>query len=159
MLTINKTFSLKKSEIKKEWFLVDATDMIVGRLASRIALILKGKHKPCYTPHMDCGDNIVVINADKIKFTGKKMTDKIYYRHSGYMGGLKQTSPKEVMKRFSERILIMAVKRMLGRGPMARKRLHNMFVYQSAEHKHQAQQPQIISFIAHNEKNSIHRSK
>lgn len=155
MFTLNKTFSLKKSEIKKEWFLVDATDMVVGRLASRIALILKGKLKASYTPHMDCGDNIVIINADKVRFTGRKMQDKIYYKHTAYIGGLKETTPSKIMQKFPERILKMAVKRMLGKGPLARQRLDNLYVYSGNEHNQQAQQPKPLDIASWNTKNKI----
>ncbi|CAK8162686.1 50S ribosomal subunit protein L13 [Candidatus Xenohaliotis californiensis] len=159
MFTLNKTFSLKKSEIEKKWMLIDATDMIVGRLASRIALLLKGKHKPHYTPHMDCGDNIIVINADKIKFTGKKMKNKIYYRHSEYIGSLKETTPQRMMKCFPERILGLAVKRMLGRGPMARQRFSNLYIYKNDTHKHQGQKPKILDVSSWNTKNTINKNE
>ena len=156
MLTLNKTFSIKAKEIEKKWFIVDATDLIVGRLASRLAIILKGKHKPSYTPHMDCGDNVIVINADKLKFTGKKLDDKTYYRHTGYPGGIRETSPRKIFARgYSERVLSMAVKRMLGRGALSSARMSNLYIYPGSEHKQVAQSPVPLDIAAMNRKNKI----
>lgn len=148
------TFSLKAKDIKKEWVLIDAKDLVVGRLAAYIVTVLKGKNKPEYTPHMDCGDNIVIINAEKIAFTGKKLKDKIYYRHTGYPGGIKSTTPKKILDgKNPDHIIRLAVKRMLGEGPMARQRLSNLYVYAGEEHKQAAQQPKVLDFAALNRKN------
>ena len=146
MQTLNKTYSAKKSEIQKKWVLIDATDKVLGRLATEVVKILKGKNKPTYTPSMDCGDNVIIINAEKIKLTGNKMKDKIYYRHTGYMGGLKQTTPEKILAGPApDKVVRLAVKRMLGYGPMSRKRLSNMYVYAGPNHKHEAQQPEALN--------------
>lgn len=151
-----KTYSMKASEIQKNWILIDAEDLVVGRLASIIAKILRGKHKATYTPHMDCGDYVIVINADKVKFTGKKYTDKRYYRHTGYPGGIKETNPKEIMTgRFPERVLFKAVERMLPRGPLFRKILTHLRVYNGTEHPHEAQGPTILDVKSMNRKNTV----
>ncbi len=136
-----KTVSANAATVEKEWFVIDATNMVVGRLASRIALILRGKHKPSYTPHVDCGDNIIVINAEKIRFTGKKMTDKTYYRYTGHPGGKRMTNPATVLAKHPERILEHAVKGMLPKNRLGRRLFHNLFVYVGPEHPHAAQQP------------------
>ncbi|MEM6603113.1 MAG: 50S ribosomal protein L13 [Pseudomonadota bacterium] len=150
-----RTYSMKASEIQKDWILIDAEDLVVGRVASLIAKILRGKHKATYTPHMDCGDYVVVINADKIKFTGKKYTDKRYYRHTGYPGGLKVTNPKEIMTgRFPERVLYKAVERMLPRGPLFRDILVHLRIYSGNTHPHEAQQPKLLDVKSMNRKNS-----
>lgn len=150
-----RTYSAKASEIQKNWILIDAEDLVVGRVASIIAMILRGKTKPTYTPHMDCGDNVVVINADKVKFTGKKYTDKQYFRHTGYPGGIKETNPKEIMTgRFPERVLYKAVERMLPRGPLFRDIMANLRIYAGANHPHEAQQPTFLDVKSLNRKNS-----
>jgi large subunit ribosomal protein L13 len=149
-----KTFFLKEKQIDKKWFLIDAEGLVLGRLAAFVAARLRGKHKPEYTPHMDCGDNIIIINAEKVHLTGKKLKDKIYYRHTGYPGGLKQTTPANILNgKFPERVVEMAVKRMLDDGPMARRRFENLYVYSGPEHKHQGQQPQVLDFASLNRKN------
>jgi large subunit ribosomal protein L13 len=149
-----KTYSAKPADIEKKWILIDAENMVVGRLAAVIATRLRGKHLPTFTPHMDCGDNIVVINADKVKFTGKKMGDKKYYRHTGYPGGIKETTPEKIMEgRFPERVVEMAVKRMLPRGPLGRQQLTNLKVYAGTEHPHEAQSPETLDVAAMNSKN------
>jgi large subunit ribosomal protein L13 len=149
-----KTFFLKQKQINKEWLVINAEGIIVGRLAAFVATLLRGKHKPEYTPHMDCGDNVIIINAEKVMFTGKKLRDKIYYRHTGYPGGLKKTTPANILSgKFPERIIEMAVKRMLDDGPMARKRFNNLYVYSGPEHPHQGQQPKEIDFASLNRKN------
>ena len=148
------TFSIKASEIRKHWVLIDAKDLIVGRVSVEIAKILRGKHKPTYTPHMDCGDNVIVINANHLVFTGSKMFDKIYYRHTGYPGGLKSTTPKALIGRgFADRVLRLSVKRMLGRGPMARKRLSNLYIYNEDTHPHAGRQPMLLDLAKQNVKN------
>jgi len=149
-----KTYSAKPADIEKKWILIDAENMVVGRLAAVIATRLRGKHLPTFTPHMDCGDNVVVINADKVKFTGKKMGDKKYYRHTGYPGGIKETTPEKIMEgKFPERVVEMAVKRMLPRGPLGRQQLTNLKVYAGSEHPHEAQSPETLDVEAMNSKN------
>ncbi|MCS7286306.1 MAG: 50S ribosomal protein L13 [Anaerolineae bacterium] len=136
-----RTYRAKPEEIKREWYLVDAAGKTLGRLASEIAKILRGKHKPIYTPHLDCGDYVVVINAAKIKVTGKKLTDKIYYRHSGYMGGLKEIPLWRMLEEHPERVIELAVKRMLPQNRLGRKMIKKLKVYAGENHPHQAQQP------------------
>ena len=152
------TYSLKQSEINKEWLLIDATDLVVGRLAAMVSHMLRGKHKPSYTPHMDCGDNIIIINADKVYLSGKKLDNrsgKVYYWHTGYMGGIKETTAKRIMSgKFPERILELAIKRMLTNGPLGRKHFRNLFIYSGPSHPHSAQQPRIVDVSALNNKNS-----
>ena len=149
-----KTYSAKPADIEKKWILIDAENMVVGRLAAVIATRLRGKHLPTFTQHMDCGDNVVVINADKVKFTGKKMGDKKYYRHTGYPGGIKETTPEKIMEgKFPERVVEMAVKRMLPRGPLGRQQLTNLKVYAGTEHPHEAQSPETLDVAAMNSKN------
>ena len=149
-----KTYSAKPADIEKKWILIDAENMVVGRLAAVIATRLRGKHLPTFTPHMNCGDNVVVINADKVKFTGKKMGDKKYYRHTGYPGGIKETTPEKIMEgKFPERVVEMAVKRMLPRGPLGRQQLTNLKVYAGSEHPHEAQSPESLDVAAMNSKN------
>lgn len=150
-----RTYSAKASEIQKNWILIDAENLVVGRLAALIATILRGKHKATYTPHMDCGDYVVVINADKVKFTGKKYTDKQYFRHTGFPGGIKETNPKEIMTgRFPERVLYKAVERMLPRGPLFRDIMTHLRVYCGENHPHEAQQPVVLDVKSLNRKNS-----
>ena len=141
-----KTISLNKETAKKEWVVVDATDQVVGRLCTKVAKILRGKYKPSFTPHVDCGDNVIIINADKVIFTGKKETDKVYTRYTGYPGGQRFTSPAELRKvPFGpERIIKHAVKGMLPKGRLGRHLLDNLYVYTGTEHKHEAQQPKAI---------------
>ena len=149
-----RTYSAKPSEIEKKWVLIDAKGLVVGRLAANIARILRGKHKPTYTPHTDCGDNIVVINAEKVVFTGKKMSDKIYYRHTGFAGGIKGVTPAKLMEgKFPGRILMKAVERMLPEGVLGRKQLTNLKVYAGDKHPHAAQQPVALDVGALNSKN------
>jgi large subunit ribosomal protein L13 len=151
-----KTFSAKPSDIEKKWLLIDAEGLVVGRLAALIATRLRGKHKPSFTPHMDCGDNIVVVNADKVLFTGKKRTDKVYYWHTGYPGGIKsRTADKILDGRFPERVLEKAVERMMPGGPLSRRQMKNLKIYAGAEHPHEAQQPAKLDIAALNAKNSL----
>ena len=142
-----KTTSVRSNEINRDWFVVDAEGHTLGRLASEIAQILRGKKKPCYTPHMDMGDFVVVINADKIKVSGKKEEDKSYFRHSGYPGGITQISLKQVRQVYPERIIMNAVKGMLPRNRLGRKLLTHLKVYSGELHPHTAQEPQTITFI------------
>ena len=149
-----KTFSLKAADVDKKWVVIDATGLVVGRLASVVAMRLRGKHKPSYTPHVDCGDNVIVINADKVVFTGRKREQKVYYHHTGYPGGIKERSAKHILEgRFPERVVEKAVERMLPRGPLFRQILGNLRVYKGAEHPHTAQQPQPLDVAALNRKN------
>ena len=149
-----KTFSARPADIDKKWILVDADGVVLGRLASQIALILRGKHKPSYTPHMDCGDNVVVINAGKIHLTGKKLADKIYYRHTGYPGGIKERRAGEILAgKHPERVVKKAIERMIPGGPLGRRQLKNLRVYAGAEHPHEAQNPQVLDLAARNPKN------
>ncbi|WP_374570237.1 50S ribosomal protein L13 [Phenylobacterium sp.] len=149
------TASLKPAEVEKKWIVIDAQDAVVGRLASFIAMRLRGKHRPDYTPHVDCGDYVVVVNADKVKFTGKKLQDKTYYWHTGYPGGIKErTADKILGGKFPERILEKAVERMLPKeSPLARKQMTHLRIYASAEHPHEAQNPEVIAFADLNAKN------
>lgn len=149
-----RTYSAKASEIEKQWLLIDAKDLVVGRLASIIAMRLRGKHKPSYTPHMDCGDNVIVINADKVVLTGRKLDQKVYYHHTGFPGGIKERKARFILEgRFPERVLMKAVERMLPRGPLGRQQLSNLRVYAGAEHPHEAQKPVIVDVASMNAKN------
>ena len=139
-----KTFSAKPHEVKRDWFVVDATDKVLGRLAAEIARRLRGKHKPEYTPHVDTGDYIVVVNADKLRVTGNKALDKKYYRHSGYPGGIYERTFTELQNEFPERVLEKAVKGMLPKGPLGRDMYRKLKVYAGSEHPHAAQQPQVL---------------
>ena len=149
-----KTFSLKKEEIKKNWVLIDAKDAVLGRLAAYSANILRGKNKPNYTPNQDCGDNLIIINADLIHLTGKKAKDKIYYRHTGYPGGIKETNPEKMKgKNKSNDIIKLAIKRMIPRGPLGYKQLSNCKIFSDENHSHEAQKPIKIEFEKFNQKN------
>ncbi|MEH6725919.1 MAG: 50S ribosomal protein L13 [Hyphomicrobiales bacterium] len=149
-----KTYSAKASEIEKNWILIDAEDLVLGRLAAFVATRLRGKHKPTYTPHMDCGDHVIVVNAEKVAFTGKKFEDKVYYWHTGFPGGIKQRTAREIIEgRFPERVVMKAVQRMLPSGPLGRQQLRNLKVYGGSEHPHEAQQPVTMDVAAMNTKN------
>jgi large subunit ribosomal protein L13 len=149
------TYSAKASEITKDWILIDAEGLVVGRLASVIATRLRGKHKPSYTPHMDCGDNVVVINADKVVLTGNKMTGKVFYYHTGYPGGIKERVVGKILTgKHPERVVEKAVERMLPRGPLGRRQLSHLFVYAGADHKQAAQQPKSLDVKSMNPKNT-----
>ena len=150
-----KTFSLKKEEIKKNWLLIDAKDLVLGRLAVYSANVLRGKNKPNYTPNQDCGDNLIIINADQVYLTGKKAKDKIYYRHTGYPGGIKETNPEKMKdKNKSNDIIKLAIKRMIPSGPLGKKQLSNCKIYSGEKHSHEAQKPKKIEFEKLNQKNS-----
>ncbi|MDR6954411.1 large subunit ribosomal protein L13 [Ancylobacter sp. 3268] len=149
-----KTFSAKPADIEKKWVVIDATDLVVGRLATIIATRLKGKHKAIYTPHVDCGDNVVVINAEKVALTGNKRNDKVYYHHTGFPGGIKERTAKFLLDgRFPERVVEKAVERMLARGPLGRKLMGNLRVYKGPAHPHEAQQPVALDVASLNRKN------
>lgn len=141
-----RTFMASPATIDRKWYVVDAADKTLGRLASEVAKVLRGKHKPIFTPHMDTGDYVIVINAEKIKVTGKKLEQKIYYRHSGYVGGLKETKLKEKLAKKPEEVIELAVKGMLPKGPLGRQMYKKLFVYAGPEHKHAAQKPEALSF-------------
>lgn len=150
-----QTYSAKPGEVEKKWIVIDADGLIVGRLASLIAMRLRGKHKPQFTPHVDCGDNVIVINADKVVFTGRKYTDKKYYWHTGFPGGIKERTPRMLLEgKFPERVIEKAVERMLSRGPLSRRLLRNLKVYKGSEHPHAAQQPEPLDVAALNPKNT-----
>ena len=149
-----KTYTAKPSEIEKKWWLIDAEDLVVGRLSSIIAKILRGKHKTTFTPNIDCGDYVIVINAEKVKLTGKKYAEKLYYWHTGYPGGIKDRTARQIMEgKYPERILEYAVSRMVSRGPLQRDLMTKLHIYKGNEHKHQAQNPQILDVGAMNRKN------
>ena len=149
-----RTFSAKPSDIEKKWWLIDADGLVLGRLATIVAKYLRGKHKTTFTPHMDCGDNIVVINAEKVKLTGSKRTAKTYYWHTGYPGGIKsRTADKILDGAHPERVIKKDVERMITRGPLGRKQMGNLRVYGGTEHPHEAQQPEALDIAAMNIKN------
>jgi large subunit ribosomal protein L13 len=150
------TVALKPADVEKKWIVIDAEGVVVGRLATFIANRLRGKHLPTYTPHVDLGDNVIVINADKVVFTGKKLTDKIYYRHTGHPGGIKQTTPEKVLNgRFPERVLEKAVERMMPKeSPLARLQMTHLRIFSGPTHTHEAQQPEVIDFAGRSAKNT-----
>ncbi len=139
-----KSFMASPATIKRDWYVVDAEGQTLGRLASEIAKVLRGKNKPTYTPHMDCGDYVIVVNAEKIKVTGKKLDQKIYYHHSEYIGGMKETTLREKLAKKPEQVIELAVKGMLPKGPLGRQMYKKLFVYAGPEHKHEAQQPKAL---------------
>jgi len=149
-----KTYSAKPAEVEKNWVLIDADGLIVGRLASIVAMRLRGKHKPTFTPHIDCGDNVIIVNAEKVALTGAKRENKKYYRHTGYPGGIKETTPAKVLEgKFPERVLELAIKRMLPGGPLSRQQLKNLKIYAGSDHPHEAQKPEALDVAAMNPKN------
>ena len=146
-----KTYSAKPTEIERKWCLIDAEGVVLGRLASIISMRLRGKHKPIFTPHIDCGDNIVVINADKVQMTGRKRSDKLYYWHTGYPGGIKSRTAGQILDGdHPERVLIKAVERMISRNPLGRQQMRKLHVYAGTEHPHEAQQPEALDVGAMN---------
>jgi large subunit ribosomal protein L13 len=150
-----KTYSAKPADIRKTWVMIDATGLVVGRLASIVALRLRGKHKPTYTPHVDDGDNVIIVNAEKIVLTGKKREKKVYYHHTGYIGGIKERTARSILEgKFPQRIVEKAVERMLPRGPLGRVQLGNLRVYAGPDHPHSAQNPQMLDIGALNRKNT-----
>ncbi|MBZ0164221.1 MAG: 50S ribosomal protein L13 [Notoacmeibacter sp.] len=149
-----KTFSQKPAEVEKKWVLIDAEGLVLGRLATIVANRLRGKHKPTFTPHVDDGDNVIVVNADKIALTGKKFDDKVYYWHTGHPGGIKERTAKQIIEgRFPERVLEKAVERMIPRGPLGRRQMKNLKVYAGPNHPHEAQQPATLDVAALSRKN------
>lgn len=135
------TYMANAQNVNKEWLIIDATDKTVGRLSAEVAAILRGKHKPTFTPHVDCGDNVIIINAEKVKFTGNKLQNKVYYRHSNHPGGLKEETAEKVMENHPERILERSIKGMLPKTKLGRQMYRNLYIYVGSEHKHAAQQP------------------
>jgi len=149
-----KTFSATPSDIEKKWILIDADGVVLGRLASQVAKILRGKHKPSFTPHMDCGDNVIIINAEKVKLTGKKLEDKKFFGHTGYPGGIKERTAGQILEgNYPERVVTKAVERMITRNALGRQQMKNLRVYAGAEHPHEAQQPEVLDLAAMNPKN------
>lgn len=149
-----KTYSARPQDIEHKWWVIDAEGLILGRLATIASMMIRGKHKPIYTPNIDCGDNIIVINADKVHLTGKKLSNKVYYRHTGHPGGIKETTPAKILaSKYPERIIEKAVQRMVSREPLGREQLKKLKVYKGAEHPHQAQNPTILDVAARNRKN------
>lgn len=151
-----KTFSLKKEQIKKNWILIDANNAVLGRLAVISANILRGKNKPEYTPNQDCGDYLIIINSDKVALTGKKRTDKIYYKHTGYPGGIKSINPEKMLeKKKSNDLIKLAIKRMIPKGPLGYKQLSNCRIFSGSNHLHEAQNPKIFDIANLNTKNIL----
>ncbi len=149
-----KTYSMKSAEVQKKWLVVDADGVVLGRMAAEIAKILRGKHRPNYTPHIDCGDNVIVINAEKVHLTGKKLSDKVYYRHTGYPGGIKSRTAGDILSgKQPENVVLKAVERMLPRGKLARQQMSNLRVYAGNEHPHEAQNPEVLDVASMNDKN------
>jgi len=152
----NSTVSVKPAEVDKKWVVIDGAGLVVGRLASIIAMRLRGKHKASFTPHVDCGDNVIVINAEKVVFTGRKLEQKVYHHHTGYIGGLKERSAKFILEgRFPERVVEKAVQRMLPRGTLGRKQFSNLRVYKGGAHPHEAQTPEALDIASMNRKNAL----
>ena len=140
-----KTISANSGTVKKEWYVIDATDLVLGRLASRVALVLRGKNKPDFTPHVDCGDNVIIVNAEKVRLTGKKLTDKVYVRHTGYPGGQRFTTPKEILAHKPAAVVEHAIKGMLPKNRLGAQLFRNLYVYAGPEHPHAAQQPKTLT--------------
>ena len=150
------TKSAKPAEVEKKWHLIDADGLVVGRLATIVANLLRGKHKPSFTPHVDMGDHVVIVNAEKVRFTGKKLGDKVYYKHTGYPGGLKETTAAKVLEgRFPERVLEKAIERMIPRGPLGRDQMRNLHLYAGPDHKHAGQNPELLDVAGMNRKNKV----
>ena len=150
------TKSAKPAEVERKWHLIDADGLVVGRLATIVANLLRGKHKTSFTPHVDCGDHVVIINADKVRFTGKKLTDKIYYKHTGYVGGIKSVTADKVLGgRFPERVLEKAVERMIPRGPLGREQMRHLHLYAGTDHPHAGQSPETLDVAGMNRKNKV----
>jgi large subunit ribosomal protein L13 len=149
------TYSAKPAEVEKKWVMIDATGLVVGRLATIVAMRLRGKHKPTYTPHVDDGDNVIIVNAEKVVLTGRKRDQKIYYHHTGHIGGIKERTAKFILEgKFPERVVEKAIERMLPRGPLARRQLGNLRVYPGPDHPHTAQQPEKLDIAALSRKNT-----
>ena len=150
---MKETISIKPTEVVRKWYLIDATDLVLGRLASQIAKILRGKHKTTFTPHVDCGDNVIVINAEKVALTGNKLADKVYYHHTGFVGGIKGITAGKQLEEHPERVIIKAVERMISRNKMGREQMTKLHVYAGPSHPHTAQTPETLDIAAMNSKN------
>jgi large subunit ribosomal protein L13 len=149
------TYSAKTADIEKKWVIIDAAGLVVGRLATIVAMRLRGKHKPTYTPHADDGDNVIIVNAEKVVLTGRKRDQKVYYHHTGYIGGIKERTAKFILEgKFAERVVEKAIERMLPRGPLARRQLGNLRVYPGPDHPHEAQKPETLDIASLNRKNA-----
>jgi large subunit ribosomal protein L13 len=149
------TYSAKPADVEKKWIVIDGEGLVVGRLASLVAMRLRGKHKPTYTPHVDCGDHVIVVNAEKVVFTGNKLADKVYYWHTGHPGGIKERTARHIIEgRHPERIIEKAVQRMLPRGPLARKQMTHLRIFAGPAHEHEAQQPVKLDVASLNRKNA-----
>ena len=149
-----KTFSAKPADVQKKWVVIDAKGLVVGRLATLVAMRLRGKHLPTYTPHVDCGDNVIIVNADRVVLTGRKRTDKLYHWHTGHIGGIKERTARQILEgKFPGRVIEKAIERMMPDGPLARRQLRNLHVYAGPEHPHAAQQPQPLDVGALNRRN------
>jgi len=153
---LKTTKSIKPAEVEKKWHIIDADGLVVGRVAVIIANILRGKHKPSYTPHVDCGDHVIVINAGKVQLTGNKRSDKVYYKHTGYIGGIKEVTAAKVLDgRFPERVLEKAVERMVPRGQLGPRQMRNLHLFTGTEHPHAGQQPEVLDVASLNRKNKV----
>ncbi|MFM2099450.1 MAG: hypothetical protein RLZZ366_989 [Pseudomonadota bacterium] len=153
---LKTTKSVRPMDVEKKWLIVDAEGLVVGRMASIVANILRGKHKPSFTPHVDCGDNVIIINADKVRFTGRKLAQKIYYKHTGYPGGIKGITAGKVLEgRFPERVIEKAIERMIPRGPLGRDQMRALRVFAGTEHPHGAQNPEVLDIASMNRKNKV----
>ena len=151
-----KTFSAKPAEVTKKWVLIDAKGLVVGRLATHVAMRLRGKHLPTYTPHVDCGDNVIIVNAAHAVLTGRKREQKVYYKHTGYVGHVKERTAREILEgRFPERVLEKAVERMIPRGPLGRQQMRNLRIFAGSEHPHEAQNPEVLDIAAMSRKNKV----
>ena len=149
-----KTYSARPADVERKWYIVDAQDVVLGRMAAEVANILCGKHKPMYTPHIDTGDNVIVINAAKVRMTGNKLADKTYHWHTGYPGGIRSRTAGQIIGgKHPERVVEKAIKRMMPKGPLAREQLRKLKVYAGAEHPHEAQQPEVLDLASRNPKN------
>jgi large subunit ribosomal protein L13 len=149
-----KTESIKPADVVKKWYIVDAEDVVLGRLASQVAIILRGKHKPMFTPHVDCGDNVIIVNAEKIKVTGNKFEDKTYYHHTGHPGGIKSTTVRKIIEgKHPERVVFKAIERMISRNKLGSQIMTNLRVYAGTEHPHAAQNPEVLDIAGMNPKN------
>ena len=157
MKSLSKTTkSVRPEDVEKKWHIIDADGLVVGRVATIIANILRGKHKPSFTPHVDCGDHVIVLNAGKVRFTGNKLKQKVYYKHTGYAGGIKGVTAEKVLDgRFPERVLEKAVERMVPRGPLGRAQMRALHLYNGTEHPHEGQQPETLDIAARNRKNKV----
>ena len=151
---MNQTYATKASDIERKWYVLDAEGVVLGRLAAEVSKLLRGKHNPSYSPNLDCGDYVIVINADKVKLTGKKLTDKKYFKHTGWIGGIKETTAGKILEsRFPERVIIKAVERMITRNPLGRQQMTKLKVYAGSQHPHTAQNPEVFDIAAKNAKN------